>query len=68
MLSPRLYIYNTIHYFIGKIVDKFFEHTNEITAIDFDGSNVCSGGADGLINYYYADAKGSRQTSRSMQY
>ena len=37
----------------GKILDKFYEHTNEITAIDFDGSNICSGGADGLVNYYH---------------
>jgi hypothetical protein len=37
---------------VGLIYDKYNKHKGEITAIDYDGKNLCSGGADGTINIY----------------
>ena len=36
----------------GEILDKFNEHSGEISAIDFDGLHLASGGADGTLCFY----------------
>lgn len=36
----------------GEILDKFSEHSGEISAIDFDGLHLASGGADGSLCFY----------------
>ena len=36
----------------GEILDKFYQHTGPVTAVDFDGVNMISGGSDGITNIY----------------
>ena len=37
----------------GEVVDRYFEHKCEVTALDYDGGrNLCTGGADGTLNIY----------------
>lgn len=36
----------------GEILDKFNEHTGEISAIEFDGLHLASGGNDGSLCFY----------------
>ena len=35
------------------LLRRYFEHTGEISALDFDGERLCSGGKDGVINIYH---------------
>ena len=36
----------------GDILSRYFEHTGEISALDYDGERLCSGGLDGVVNIY----------------
>jgi WD40 repeat protein len=36
----------------GDVLDKFNEHSGEVTSIDFDGLHLCSGGSDGTLCFY----------------
>eukprot|EP01038_Epipyxis_sp_PR26KG_P005389 gene5389-7472_t len=36
----------------GQVLDKFNDHKSEVTSIDFDGTNLCSGSADGDVSIY----------------
>ena len=49
----------------GDILSRYFEHTGEITALDFDGERLCSGGLDGVINIYHTNTNSNRNTTAS---
>ena len=36
----------------GEVLDKYYQHSGMVSALDFDGYNCISGGADGITNIY----------------
>ena len=44
----------------GDVIEKFRGHDKEISSLDFDGSSLVTGGADGLLNIYQLPSSSSR--------